>query len=150
MVGLPYLYATIKPREDINLMQTIYQPSKIDDDPADFLAAEVTGLALTPKFRALLILHTAWQTQSEHVWNAHQAIARSAGISDAQMAAIQQNQIQAFVFTAMEQKLLEVLSHITTSHKLSPEKCREARQYFSDRELVEIVGLQGYYCTISQ
>jgi alkylhydroperoxidase family enzyme len=116
---------------------------------ADFGAALSTDLVLSPKLRELLILHTAWHTQSEYLWMPHQNLARSAGVTDAQLASIQQGQNQAFVFNEKEKNLLQFLSCIAASQSLSGDHFEEARKHFSDRELAEIVVAHGFYYTVA-
>jgi alkylhydroperoxidase family enzyme len=134
---------------NVNLLRIVYQSPKIGKAFADFFAAEPAGLALSPKLRELLILHTAWNTQSEYAWMLHQEIARSVGVTDAQLASIQQGQIQSFVFNEKEKNLLQFLSRIAASESLSRDYFEEARKHFSDQELVEIVAVQGFYYTIA-
>lgn len=73
-------------------------------------AMELYGSLLPRRLRELLILHTAWHAESELLWTAHFEVARSMGISDVQIAAIQQGQIEAFVFNSEERGLLHILS----------------------------------------
>ena len=99
MTRIPYIDDAIIPqafglRGTINLLRIVYQSPKVGEAFAHFVAAESAGLALSPKLRELLILHTAWHTQSEYAWTPHQDIARSVGVTDAQLASIQQDQIQ--------------------------------------------------------
>ena len=103
------------------------------------VAAEFTGLALSSTLRELLILHTAWHAQSEYAWNLHQEIARSVGVTDAQLASIQQDQIQSFAFNVKERKLVQCLSRIATSHTLSRDHFEEARKHFSDRSSLRLL-----------
>jgi 4-carboxymuconolactone decarboxylase len=154
MARIPYINDAIIPqalglKENINLLRIVYQSPKMGEAFAHWVAVVPTELGLSARLRELLILHTAWHTQSEYAWTTHQAIARSVGVTDAQVAAIQQDQIEAFVFNVKETKLLQVLSHIAASQSLSRDNFEEARKYFSDRELVEIVTVQGLYYTIA-
>jgi alkylhydroperoxidase family enzyme len=133
-----------------NLLQTlINQSPEVAEAFAEFVVAEFTGLTLSPRRRELLILHTAWHTQSEYAWRSHQVIARSVGVTDVQLASIQQDQIQSFAFNEKEKQLLRFLSRIARSHTLSRSHLEEARIYFSDRELVEIIAVQGFYYTVA-
>jgi alkylhydroperoxidase family enzyme len=133
----------------VNLLRIVYQSPKIGEAFVDFFAAESTGLALSPRLRELLILHTAWHTQSKYEWMPHQEIARAAGVTDEQLASIQQGQIQSFVFDEQEKNLLQFLSRIAASQSLPRDHFEEARKHFSDRELVEIVAVQGFYYTVA-
>jgi alkylhydroperoxidase family enzyme len=154
MTRIPYIDDAIIPqafglRGTINLLRIVYQSPKVGEAFAHFVAAESSGLALSPKLRELLILHTAWHTQSEYAWTPHQDIARSVGVTDAQLASIQQDQIQSFAFNVKERKLLQLLARIAASHTLSRDHFDEARKHFSDRELVEIVAVRGFYYTVA-
>jgi alkylhydroperoxidase family enzyme len=154
MTRIPYIDDAIIPQAfglwgTINLLRIVYQSPKVGEALAHFVAAEFTGLALSPKLRELLILHTAWHTESEYAWTPHQEIARSVGVTDAQLASIQQDQIQSFAFNVKERKLLQFLARIAASHTLSRDHFEEARKHFSDRELVEIVAVRGFYYSVA-
>jgi alkylhydroperoxidase family enzyme len=154
MARIPYIDDDVIPQAlglkgNINLLRIVYQSPKMGNAFAHFVALEPTELALSPRLRELLILHTAWHTQSEYVWTPRQEIARSTGVTDAQLAAIQQGQIQAFVFDEKEKQLLQFLSRIAASQTVSCDHFEEARKYFSDRELVEIVAVRGLYYSIA-
>jgi 4-carboxymuconolactone decarboxylase len=154
LARIPYVDNAIIPRAlgqrgNINLLRILYQSPTIGEAVARLVAAELTGLALPPKYRELLILHTAWHTQSEYAWTPHQEIARSVGVSDAQIASIQQGQIQSFAFSVREKKLLQFVSRIAASQTLSDDDFEEAREHFSDRELLEIVAVQGFYYIVA-
>ena len=154
MTRIPYIDDAIIPQAfglkgTINLLRLVYQSPKVGAAFAHFVAAESAGLALSPKLRELLILHTAWHTQSEYAWTPHQDIARSVGVTDAQLASIQQDQIQSFAFNVKERKLLKLLARIAAYHTLSRDYFEEARKHFSDRELVEIVAVRGLYYTVA-
>jgi alkylhydroperoxidase family enzyme len=66
-----------------------------------------------------------------------------------QLASIQQDQIQSFAFNVKERKLLQFSSRIAASHTLSRDHFEEARKHFSNRELVEIVAVRGFYYTVA-
>jgi alkylhydroperoxidase family enzyme len=132
-----------------NLFQLVFRSPNVGEAFARLNAAHLTGLALSPKLRELLILHTAWRTQSEYAWTTHQDIAKSVGVTDAQIASIQQGQLQSFAFTEKEKKLLHFAVCIGASATLSSDAFQAFRQHFNDRELVEIVVVRGFYDTIA-
>lgn len=154
MARIPYIDDALIPQVvysqiHISLLRLVCASPKMGEAFAHFVAAEATGLALSPKLRELLILHTAWHAQSEYSWTPRQELARSVGVTDAQLASIQQDQIQSFAFNAKEKTLLQFLSRIAASHTISHDHFEEARKQFSDRELVEIVAVRGFYCTLA-
>jgi alkylhydroperoxidase family enzyme len=135
-------------KDNIDLLPIVYVPPNMGEIFAHCGGAVRTDLGLSAKLRELLILHTTWHTQSDFLWTSHQATARSVGITDAQLAAIQQDQVEASVFTVKESTLLRVLSHIAAFHSLSLNMREKALTHFSGRELVEIVTVRGVYYTI--
>jgi alkylhydroperoxidase family enzyme len=79
MTRIPYIDDAIIPQAyglkgTINLLRIVYHSPKVGEAFAHIVAAEFTGLALSPKLRELLILHTAWHAQSEYA-NASAAVA---------------------------------------------------------------------------
>lgn len=131
------------------MLQLVFKSPNVGEAFVRLDAAHLTGLALSPKLRELLILHTAWRTQSEYAWTTHRDIAKSVGVTDAQMASIQQGQLQSFAFNEKEKKLLHFAVCIGASATLSSDDMGAFRQHFSDRELVEIVVVRGFYDTIA-
>jgi alkylhydroperoxidase family enzyme len=132
-----------------NLLKLVFKSPKVGEAFARLDAAHLTGLALSPKLRELLILHTAWRTQSEYAWTKHEDIALSVGVTDAQIASIQQGQLQSFAFNEKEKKLLHLVVWIAASATLSSDDFEAFREHFSDRELVETVVVRGFYYTIA-
>jgi alkylhydroperoxidase family enzyme len=138
-----------RPKEKQRCVATRLKSPNVAEAFARFNAANLTGLALSPKLRELLTLHTAWRTQSEYAWTTHRDIAKSVGVMDAQIASIQQGQLQSFAFTEKEKKLLYFAVCIGASATLSSDDMGAFRQHFSDREMVEMVVVRGFYDTIA-
>lgn len=80
---------------------------KLREAFAEF-ASEFSGTSISPKLQELLILHTAWRAESECLWSGHLEAAMTAGITDLQIAAIQQGQIEAYVFSPKEKSALTI------------------------------------------
>jgi 4-carboxymuconolactone decarboxylase len=131
-----------------SLLRLVFRSPKIGEAFAHLDAALLTGFALSPKLRELLVLHT-WHMQSECAWVQHLKIARSVGVTDAQIASIQQSQLQSFAFSEKEKELLHFLSCIAASETLCSQDFEAVRRHFNDRELVEIIAVRGLYYTIA-
>jgi 4-carboxymuconolactone decarboxylase len=132
-----------------SVLQLVFKSPKLGEALAHLDAAHLTALALSPKLRELLILHIAWRTQSEYAWTTHRDIAKSVGVTDAQTASIQQGQLRSIAFNEKEKKLLQFAVCIGASATLSSDDLVAFRSYFSDRELVDIVVVRGFYDTIA-
>jgi 4-carboxymuconolactone decarboxylase len=128
------------------MLQLVFKSPNVAEAFARLNAANFTGLALSPMLRELLILHIAWRTQTEYAWTTHRDIAKRVGVTDAQIASIQQGQLQSFAFTEKEKKLLYFAACIGASATLSSDDMGAFRQHFSDREMVVV---RGFYDTIA-
>jgi 4-carboxymuconolactone decarboxylase len=128
------------------MLQLVFKSPNVAEAFARLNAANFTGLALSPMLRELLILHIAWRTQTEYAWTTHRDIAKRVGVTDAQIASIQQGQLQSFAFTEKEKKLLYFAVCIGASATLSSDDMGAFRQHFSDREMVVV---RGFYDTIA-
>jgi len=155
MARIPYIDdATIEQavgvKSTINLIRLVFHSPQMGAAFARLGAAQLTGLALSSRLRELLILQVAVFMKSEYEWEQHQAIARAAGVTDQQITAIRQGQIESDVFAAKEQTLLRFVTKISAPLPLSNAEFDDARKHFNDQELVEIVALQGFYYTVAK
>jgi alkylhydroperoxidase family enzyme len=103
------------------------------------------GSALPARLRELLILQTAWRAKSEFLWNAHYDLALSVGVTAPQIAAIQQEQIEAYVFTPRDKSLLRFLSRIRGNTGPFAEDLDDLKSYFNIREVVDIIATECIY-----
>jgi alkylhydroperoxidase family enzyme len=155
MARIPYVDdATIEQalgvKSSINLIRLVFHSPQLGAAFARLGAAQLTGLALPVKLRELLILQVATSMKSEYEWDQHQAIAKAAGVTEEQIAAIQQGQIDVEVFAGKERALLRFAAGVAGADAVSNAAFEEARAHFSDQELVEIVALQGFYYTVAK
>jgi 4-carboxymuconolactone decarboxylase len=112
-------------------------------------AMELYGSLLPRRLRELLILHTAWHAESELLWTAHLEVARSIGISDLQIAAIQQGQVEAFVFNSEERTLLRILLGMRGPNLLYGQAWRGLTRYFNPDQIDQIFMTERFYLSIA-
>lgn len=112
-------------------------------------AATVSSLwahcGLEPELRELVILRTAQNNHSAYLWHEHVAIARSLGMSDARIAALEHWQSAEHVhFDARERAVLRYVDAIERRRGTGP--ARALLSSFVDRSaLVGITLLCGFY-----
>jgi alkylhydroperoxidase family enzyme len=142
---------TITPKVHSSPSLTVSEPAHLRKLRETFasLACGFGGFGLASKLRELVILHTAWQAQSEHVWTQHDAIASAVGVTGAQKASIQQGQIQSFAFDAREQELLRFVSRLLAQPELTWSDLPQIREHFDETEIIEILALHGFYHSVS-
>jgi alkylhydroperoxidase family enzyme len=155
MARIPYVDdATIEKatgvKSTINLIRLAFHSPQMGAAFTRLGVAQLTSLALNTKLRELLILQVATFMKSEYEWAQHQAIARAAGVTDEQIAAIQQGQTESDLFAEEERALLRFVSKIAEPTPMPETAFNEAKQYFSNQELVEIVVLQGFYYSVAK
>jgi alkylhydroperoxidase family enzyme len=112
-------------------------------------ASESSGTSIPSKLRELLILHTAWRTQSECLWNGHLEAAIAAGITDLQLAAIQQGKIEAYVFSPKEKSVLRFLSRAKGFMTLRGEHLDDLKAHCDEREIADILTIASLYHMIA-
>lgn len=113
------------------------------------LAAALRYQAQTPRaLRELAILRTAQLTGSDYEWSHHVPMARSAGVSDAQIAAVAHWRTSD-AFDGRERALLRCAEEI---HRcaLSDEAVAELKRSYSDAEVVELVLLVAFYQAVAR
>ena len=106
------------------------------------------GTRLELRLTELAILFTAtwWQSQAE--WQIHAPIARSAGVSDAVIAALQQQTEPPF--TQEDERLVYRLGKtLYETRRIDDALYAQAIEAFGEPAVVELVGVFGYYALVA-
>jgi alkylhydroperoxidase family enzyme len=112
---------------------------------------QYTRLALTTRLRELVILNSSLRFESSYEHQHHITISQSY-VTDAQRAEIEktagdstyflQGKTEPEVFSPQELAMLKFLEATINSPTVDDAVFREAKQYLSDRQMVEVVLLQ--------
>lgn len=108
-------------------------------------ADHYAGLELPPHVRELVILLTASVNQCEYEWVQHATPAKTFGVTDAQMKAIRDMEFTEANFDTKEMAAIRFSAAVLTNPNVPDDVFRLAQASLSNRELVEIVELIGYY-----
>lgn len=100
---------------------------------------------LDPELREYAVLLAAKAFGGEYEWVQHLPIAAACGADPAQLAAIEQGQLDAACFDEREKAFLAFVQESATDVRCSDQAFAEARRHFSDRELVETILTIGFY-----
>jgi alkylhydroperoxidase family enzyme len=88
----------------------------------------------------------ARRLQCEYQWKQHVQIAKSTGISDQQVAALEAGNLSdAGIWSEEQRALLAFLDEVIAGPEVSDKVFTNARMWFSDRALVEVVTMQVSY-----
>lgn len=106
------------------------------------------GTALELRLTELAILTTAawWRSQAE--WQIHEPIARGAGISDAVIESLRQQQTPAFT-SADEQCVYEIGQSLYQTRRVDAALYEQGIALFGEPAMVELVGVYGYYSLVA-
>jgi 4-carboxymuconolactone decarboxylase len=104
-----------------------------------------TGLDDRSREIAILVVASLWRSDFE--WYAHEAVGRSAGLDDAELAAIRDGHHEAL--PGPEAVLARTTAALVTRSDLDDAEYREAVDRLGTAGLFELLTLVGYYATLA-
>lgn len=104
--------------------------------------------ALPLRLTELAILVTAAQWQSQAEWQIHEPIARGAGIDLNVVNALRLGQTPVFD-DAQEQFVYDLGTELYATKRVSEQLYQTGRKLFTEPELVELIGVLGYYAFVA-
>jgi 4-carboxymuconolactone decarboxylase len=111
--------------------------------------ALLSQLELPPKLRELAILQVARESGADYEWVQHVPLARSVGVTQAQIEAIEQGSVPGGLFTGREQQVLLFAKEVYRGETISDEDFAGMTQAFTSREIVELLLTIGYYAMLA-
>jgi alkylhydroperoxidase family enzyme len=99
--------------------------------------------------RELAILHVARTTGAEYEWVQHVPIARSVGVSDQQVSALERGDPAADCFAPTEALVLRVTDEVLADDGASAEAFDALVERLSAQEAIELLLAVGYYRTLA-
>jgi 4-carboxymuconolactone decarboxylase len=112
--------------------------------------ALLSQLELPPKLRELAILQVAHESGADYEWVQHVALARSAGVKEAQIEAIERGSVPASLFADQERQVLLFTKEVYRGRTISDEDFAGMTQAFTSREIVELLLTVGYYTMLAR
>jgi 4-carboxymuconolactone decarboxylase len=99
---------------------------------------------LPARSRELMILRTGWNCRAEYEWGQHVPIARRAGLTDAEIAAIAEPLIGAS-WSALDAALLRAADELHGDARISDATWTTLAAAYDERQLIELCMLIGHY-----
>ena len=112
--------------------------------------ALLSQLELQPKLRELAILQVAHEAGADYEWVQHVPLARSAGVTQEQIEAIEQGSMPDSLFTGQERQVLIFSKEVYRGSTISDEDFAAMTQAFTSREIVELLLTTGYYTMLAR
>jgi alkylhydroperoxidase family enzyme len=107
--------------------------------------AQFTALKLPARSRELVILTVAEYTESAFVAAQHNPISQAAGVSERTRQLIRARQLHSLELSPPDSALLRFTVATIQQPRVPDEIFAQARQFLSERELVEVLQVIGYY-----
>jgi 4-carboxymuconolactone decarboxylase len=104
-----------------------------------------TGLDDRCREIAILVIAAHWRSDFE--WYAHEAVARSVGLGDAELAAVRDGRHAAL--SGREALVARTAAALLTRGDLEDAEYREAVEHLGPAGLFELLTLVGYYATLA-
>lgn len=142
---LPSELAELITQGNLNLFKMWAYSVNTIKDVISLGADHYAGLELPPHVRELVILLTATSNQCEYEWVQHVTPAKTFGVTDGQIEAIEKQLFTSAVFSPKELAALTFSVAVLKSPNVPDDVFALAQASLSNREMVEIVELIGYY-----
>jgi alkylhydroperoxidase family enzyme len=107
-------------------------------------------LALDPLLRELVILHAVNLEGGEYEWVQHVPIVLALGGTQAHIDALRAGDDQAACFSAAEKAVLRFAREVVVDVGASEEALAEAKKHLSEREVVEVILVAGFYIMLAR
>jgi alkylhydroperoxidase family enzyme len=112
--------------------------------------AQFTALELPARSRELVILTVAEYTASAFVAAQHDQIALAAGVGERTRQLIRDRQLDSPELSPADRALIGLTAEVVQRPRVSDQVFQQAREFLTDRELVEVLQVTGYYWTFGR
>jgi alkylhydroperoxidase family enzyme len=112
--------------------------------------AQFTALELPARLRELVILTVAEYTASTFVAAQHAPIALAAGVGERTQQLIRDRQLDSPELSPADRALIRLTAEVVQRPHVPDAIFQLAREFLTDRELVEVLQVTGYYWTFGR
>jgi alkylhydroperoxidase family enzyme len=110
----------------------------------------LTSLELPARSRELVILTVAEYTASTFVAAQHEPMAAAAGVGERIRQLIRDRQLGSPELSPADRALIRLTAEVVQRPRVPGEILQQAREFLTDRELVEVLQVTGYYWTFGR
>lgn len=108
-----------------------------------------SGTALPPRLNEFAILIVAREWTTQYQWQSHYALAIKAGVSEATLSDLAQGKRPSHM-QPDEAIVYDFLSELQHTRGVSDQTFHKTREALGERQLVDLVGVCGYYTLAAQ
>ncbi len=121
----------------------LHMPDALWDAQAELGRRATYECEMDPRLREIVVVRIGWLQKSEYELFHHKTIALNAGVTEAELAALQSEDLS--IFSPEERALIAYTSEVTMNVSPSDETLAAARACYPDSLLFEVIGLIGSY-----
>jgi alkylhydroperoxidase family enzyme len=133
----------------LNVARMIANSEAVSRPFGKLATALVTQAKLDPKLREIAILRTAKDTRSVYEWTQHVPMAKHVGVTDAQVAAMDDWQ-SAQCFNDVERLVLRFTDEVALNVKGSRETLEALKKHLGPTEIVELILSIGFWGMVAR
>jgi alkylhydroperoxidase family enzyme len=107
-------------------------------------------MELDKALERMIVLRVANQSRCFYAWQQNVVVARSVGVKDEQIAALEKGDVKASCFTTAQQVAFAFTDEVMQLIEATDKTYDAAKKHFSDRALTEILYVIGTYMFIAR
>lgn len=129
----------------INVFRALGNAPSLAPDFMRYFLHLFEPLELDGRIERLVVLLVGRESACEYVWRQNEVVARSLGVSDEEITAIYDGELDASQFTAKQKAAFQFAKELIAQIEVTDTTYREAEKHFSSRELTELLYVIGSY-----
>ena len=107
-------------------------------------------LELDSQLERMIVLHVGCRSDCYYVWRQNVVVAKSLGVSQAQIDALELGEMNEVCFSAPQQAAFAFTDEVMQLLEVTDATYAEAKRYFSDRAITEMLYVIGTYMFLSR
>jgi 4-carboxymuconolactone decarboxylase len=128
----------------LNVQRMMANAQGVFPDRSKLSNALFTKIKLDPRLREIAILRTAKDCRSIYEWTQHVPAAKHVGVTNEQIAAIEQWS-EANCFSELERLVLRLTDEVNSQVKASRETVEALKRHVSPGEIIELLIIIGHW-----
>ena len=129
----------------INLFRVLGNAPSLAPNLMRYLIHLFLPLELDARLERLVVLLVGRESACEYVWRQNVVVARSLGVSDEEIVAIHDGNLDAAPFTAKQKAAFQFTKEAIAQIEVTDATYSTAEKHFSSRELTELLYVIGTY-----
>jgi alkylhydroperoxidase family enzyme len=134
----------------INVFRALANAETLYPTYAPYMVQLFKPLELDAALERMIVLHVAKRSDCLYAWHQNVVVAHSVGVTDEQIAALDNGDTSASYFTSEQKAAFAFTNEVMDLIEVTDKTYEVAKQHFSDRALTEILYVVGTYMFVSR